>query len=667
MCKLKICLYFVFLVGITACVHKSEKSDTINIDKYFDSINSESIENAIKLKYVDTAYHLLAAENNDATNRKLISILAREYFILDQNDAYLKASKELYSQSILAHDTSYTAKALYYIGDYYENERITDSAFKYYSKAEKLYGIIKDTLNTGRTKLYKAGVLYDAGIFTESEIQTAKALEFLNTTENERLVYEGYNLMALNLKELNDYTNSMKYFNLALEKLDILEQKKYNPDKLIKSRASIYNNLGGLYEKTEKYSEAIKLYQKGIETQGIRKNHPRLYAMLLNNLAESLSKTGSTHTKIEELLLESLKIREENKIEEGIVSSKISIGEFYLLKKETKKGIEYIREGYELAKKISSSYDSKKSLKLLSTIDSLNSTYYNNLYIRLNDSLQQVDRIAKNKFARIAYETNQIEKKNAFLSKKNRIITIAGLVIILILGSVMTIYRLKSKNRELLLIKDQNEANEKIYQLMLMQKSKTDEVRVEERNRIAMELHDGIVNRVFTTRYNLMQLQSEQKARKEELVQELIAAENEIRKVSHELQENLLFEDKIFQNALQDLIQMQKNEFDTVFDLYVDKFIEWSQITSESKVQMYRIIQEAVQNINKYSHAKNADIMFLRTGEKITIYIEDNGVGFDSGKVKGMGLKNIKQRVLALKGELSIVSNNEGTILKIVF
>lgn len=641
----------------------------MDIDNYFEIIDSELIDASEKLKYVDTVYKHLITKENDSTNRSLLFKTAREYLKLDQKGTYLTVSKELYHRSLSAHDTAFTAKALYFIGDYHESELQIDSAFKYYSKAEKLYKTIGDTLNVGRTILYKAGVLYDAGIFTESEMQTAQALAFLSNTKNDRLVYESYNLMALNLKELNDDKNSMRYFNLALDQLILLEQENYNPKKLIKSRASIYNNMGGLYEETHNYPEAIKLYEKGLASEGIRQNHPKLYAMLLNNLASALLKADGNDGKIKALLFESLKIREDNKIEAGIVASKISIGAFYLHKKDTSKGIDYIKQGYNLTKKINSSYDSKNALKLLSENDKANSKHYTNLYLKISDSLRDLERGTRNKFARIAYETNQVEKKNAFLSRRNRNITIGAICVILMLGTVFIIYRLRSKNKELLFIKKQKEANEKIYQLLLGQRSETDRVRLEERNRIAMELHDGIVNRIFTTRFNLMQLQPEQAKRKEELVQELIAAETEIRKVSHDLQQNLLFEDDSFQKTLTTLVAAQQNEFNTAFDLSIDKYIDWSLVSSEDKIHVYRIIQEALQNINKYAQAKNADIMLLKTGNMITIRIWDDGIGFNPEKAKnGIGLKNIRQRTLALKGECKIVSNKEiGTCLEIVF
>lgn len=61
-----------------------------------------------------------------------------------------------------------------------------------------------------------------------------------------------------------------------------------------------------------------------------------------------------------------------------------------------------------------------------------------------------------------------------------------------------------------------------------------------------MELHDGIVNSIFTTRFNLIQLDPSRIDKKDQLVKELEKTKNEIRRVSHDLTQNLLFEDKSF-------------------------------------------------------------------------------------------------------------------------
>jgi len=663
----KLIFILLFLI-IASCKKENDSYIPIQAGRLLDKIESGNADK-FTIEDLDSICEDLMEKNNDAMNRELLFKTSGIYYEFDQYDKYLSTTRKIHQLALQANDTAHTAKALYFIGDYFEKELQIDSAFKYYSKAEKLYRKIEDILNTGRTTLYKAGILYDAGIFTESEIQTAQALHFLIESGNNRLIYESYNLMGLNLKELNNDEGSLKYFNLALDQLDIMEKSDYDKGKLLRSRASICNNMGSLYKNMKNFPEAIQLYQKGLDTKDLKSGHPILYAMLLNNLAEARSKLGHDGQETERLILEALKIREENNFEAGIVNSRISLGEFYLLRNDTAKGIASIKEGYDLAKKIKSSYDSKKALQLLSESDIRHKDHYNTIYKKLSDSLYDLERKTKDKFARIAYETNQVEKTNQILSKRNRNLTIVAAAIILASGILLIIYRLRSKNRQLLLLKRQNEANEKIYQLIIGQHAAADRVRAEERNRIAMELHDGIVNRIFTTRFNLMQLQPEQGERKEQLVQELIVAETEIRKVSHDLQQGLLFNDDSFQKTVSSLVESQQNEFDTEFDLSIDKYIDWSLVSSEQKIHVYRIIQEAIQNINKHARAKKTDIMLLKTGKNITLRIWDDGIGFNPEKARnGIGLKNIRQRTLALKGELKIISNREdGTRLEIVF
>lgn len=105
------------------------------------------------------------------------------------------------------------------------------------------------------------------------------------------------------------------------------------------------------------------------------------------------------------------------------------------------------------------------------------------------------------------------------------------------------------------------------------------------------------------------------------------------------------------------LLESQQNHYNTKFDVSVDKFIDWDSVSSANKTHIYCIIQEAIQNHNKYSKAERCYIMLLKTGDKITICIWDNGHGFNPEKIKqGIGLKNIKERTKILNGKLKIIS-----------
>jgi signal transduction histidine kinase len=666
--KFKLALVISSFFLVIACLKKKENSVKEEVIIVLKSLESPTLEDINKEKILDTLCQYLSNHKNDSINRFFCFKVANSYYNIDKLDKYLSTTKTVNECAIKSKDTAHIAKSLYFFGDYYDAKSQLDSAFTYYSQSEKLYRSINDTLNIGRTILYKAGILYDAGNFTESEVELVAALRLLTKTSNTRLIYECYNLMAISIIETNNSEKALNYFELALKELEKLENEAYSKERVIKSKVSIYNNMGNLYEKRHNYKEAIRLYKIGLQTKKIKQDYPKLYAMLLSNLAYSEMKSGNSNG-IKEKFFESLKIRDSLCIEPGIVSSKMAIGEYFLNQKDTTKALTYFKEGYALSKKIKSNYDVIKSLKLLTEYDVKNRTHYSKLYIKVSDSIHNAERATRNKFARIAYETDQIEEKNEVLSKRNTNIIIGSGIIILFLGIFIVIYRLKSKNKELLFIKEQQEANEKIYQLMLKHQSETEQAKSEERNRIAMELHDGIVNSIFTTRFNLIQLDPNRIDKKEQLVKELEKAENEIRRISHDLTQNLLFEDKNLPEIITTLVESQQNINKTEFDLSIDKYIDWSIVSSVNKIHIYRIIQEVLQNVNKYSKAKKCYIMLLKTAEKITIRIWDDGIGFNTEKIKqGIGLKNIKERTKTLNGEMKITSSTgNGTTIEVVF
>lgn len=651
------------------CDKKAGTASERHIRTLLEKVQEPSFDASQKERLLDSAVVSLKGSENDSVTRNFYLKIADNYYDLDKGAKYFAVAQQTYKLSKQSNDTLRLAKSLYYIADFHYEKTALDSAFSYYIKSQKMYQHLNDTLYIGKLSLEKARVLYDTGNFTESVNQGIAALKMLSKSGNTRQVYETYIIIALCLKELRDYNNSLDYFNRALNELDKLEKDSdYPKAKVLKSRASCYNNIGTIYEKLGNFKKAIKLYNDALRVKGIKSDRPELYAMLLSNLAYSKMKSGD-HTSVEKLLFTSLKVRDSLQVLPGIVSGKIRIGEYFLFQKDTVKALAYLKDGYTLASKIQSGPDIIYSLKLLTENDSRNKTYYSKLYFKVSDSIQNTERATRNKFARIAYETDQIKEENQLLSRRNKIILIASFVIIFFSITMFVIFRLRSKNKELLFIRDQQDANETIYQLMLKQQWQTEEARNEERNRIAMELHDGIVNSVFTTRFNLMQLDTGSADKKDQLVRELEKTENEIRRVSHDLQQNLLFEDKNLPEILAHFVSSQQNHFHTQFDLSVDKYIDWSQVSGAGKIHIYRIIQEAVQNINKYSKAERCFIILLKTADKITVRIWDNGIGFNPAKVReGIGLKNIRKRAEALNGQLRIASDSKtGTTIEVVF
>jgi signal transduction histidine kinase len=94
----------------------------------------------------------------------------------------------------------------------------------------------------------------------------------------------------------------------------------------------------------------------------------------------------------------------------------------------------------------------------------------------------------------------------------------------------------------------------------------------------------------------------------------------------------------------------------------------WEEIESAIKINLFRIIQEAIQNINKYAEAKIVKLNFDKLLDHLELTIEDDGKGFKLNKSrKGIGIKNMRSRAHKMRGKITINSRtNRGTTIHVV-
>lgn len=626
---------------------------------------TDLMDDGKRSKTLDSLSYSILKQPTDTVKFNLLFKIAGKYYNIAQYESYRKLSGKILELASQVNDSAATARSLHYIGDYQEVKAQTDSALFYYIKSEKIYRKLKDSLNIGRMQLYKAGILYDIGGFAESESLTVDALRFLKPKGNRRLMYECYMQIALALKELKNFENSLRYFRLAITTLPALKTEGYTEQKILLSKAACLNNMGQVFLKQGKYAQAKLHFENALRLKGVKQDKPSLYAMLLNNLAAAKMCLKETRG-IEHMLFQSLEIREDNGLKSGIVSSKIKIGEYYIQQKDTLKALAYIKEGYTLAKEIDSNYDILRALTLLAQHDRDNQLYYTNLYISANDKIYQMEIKTRDKFGRIAYETDIIEERNKILTQKNTIITISGIVASALLLALLYIVRLNSLKKELLYKQGQQESNEKIYKLLLLQQSEAHHARDKERRRIAMDLHDRVVNRVFTTRFNLMQLQTPEESKKIELINELQNTEKDIRLISHDLSNQSLFDDTGFYLLIDNYLKSQATDGRVTYDLYADKLIDWAEVSGEVKINLYSIIQESVQNVKKHSNASVCNIAFFLESKILKLRIWDNGKGIEINQPgTGIGIRNMQDRARNINATLQIESNlGKGTLIE---
>lgn len=663
------CLFFLAVFFMAGC-RKNDSFRKNNSDqKLFDEVYYSTLPQEEKSVYLDSVTKLLSLKINNISTRKEYLEVAAEYYYLSLYEQSYTASREALELSIAAKDSSLTAKSYYYIGDSFEKTN-RDSSYFYYLKAEKLYEKIKDFERVGRMKFNKAYVLFYNGNYLESEIEVSKALFYLKNSNKHKLVYSCYTLMGNCLEKLEDYDEALRYHNLALNVLSVLKENNEDKDVINNYNLASVINICNLYDIKGDYEKSIALLEP-LLTEETKVNWPSGYALIQSNLAYSKMKKGDL-SHVGELLTESLKITEELNDKTGAIYAKIHLGEFFLLKKDTAMAYEYLKEAYKVSKETGNHHELLKSLSILSEISNKN-LYYKNLYISVNDSIVKHQRKTRDKYARIEYETSALEDENEALIRKNSRIMMISVIVVVALFILLIIRYIHSKNKELYYLKHQKLANEELNDLLNKQQGRIMLAKEQEKAVIAKELHDNIMNRLYSVRMSLGFFNNKNT---EEVVEKrkgfifnLQEIENEIRSLSHDLNRNtLLNNNSDFTDLIKTLVEDSNALGLTRFTFSCSDFDGWNQLTNVNKINSYRIVQETLFNVHKHAEANFCEVLLTRDETNLLVLqVKDDGKGFKVKKKKtGIGLQNIHERVTLMKGSLKIDSApGEGTILRV--
>jgi NarL family two-component system sensor histidine kinase LiaS len=215
-----------------------------------------------------------------------------------------------------------------------------------------------------------------------------------------------------------------------------------------------------------------------------------------------------------------------------------------------------------------------------------------------------------------------------------------------------------------------NRLNEMSQQLQGLLETRRELAVVEERNRLARDLHDSAKQQAFAA---AAQISAARKLLKDNPQ----AAETHIKEA-----ERLTF---ALRQELTSLIQqlrpaaLEGKGLAAALSEYAEDWSRQNRIAAEVRVQrqqvlpleieqtVFRIVQEALANVARHSNASRVDIDLVYSKEIVSCTIHDNGDGFDpETRDKGFGLRSIGERVDTLGGNLAIESNQgKGTSISI--
>ena len=649
----------ILILGLGFTINNCKKSSANdNFDKIISQINNSSntnLSDSLRNQLLIDAYSKIKNVTSDSLRVNLLVEIAYSNYLLGNVDIFKEISQESLVLALTQNIKLYQAISQSNLGYYYRIKFKNDSSFYYYNQALENYKFLNNSIEEGKMRYNLAAIQSDEKDYMGSEINTVKAISILKNEKEYYPLFLCYNNLAFIANQLEEYEKSIEYRKEGLAYLSKLKNVK-------KLELIALNGIGITYQTKGDYVKSIEYFKNALATKDIQSLYPDIYAVLIDNLAYSKFKKGD-NSNLPNLFYKSLKIRDSLRIIDGIITSNLHLSEYFLSKGDSLIALQHCKIAKNLAKSSNNNIDLLQSYQLLSKLESAEKgKEYLLKHIQLTDSLQQKERIIREKFTRIAYETDEItQEKEAETKKKWWVILFSGIGTSF--GILLFInMRQSSKNKELLFNQEQEESNIEIYNLMLSQQEMFQKGSENEKKRISEELHDGILGRLFGTRLSLDSLnEGKTKAdikEREEYIEELQLIEEDVRTIAHNLKASFFNSETNFIKLVEQLVAKQSKIGKFECEPNFNNLTNWEGISNNIKINCYRILQESIQNINKYASASKVQIDFKKVDNNILMSIHDDGVGFNTKKKnKGIGLKNMRSRAEAINSKIEFNSS----------
>ncbi|MGI9550635.1 MAG: tetratricopeptide repeat-containing sensor histidine kinase [Aurantibacter sp.] len=603
--------------------------------------------------FLEKALQSADTRKEDSTKLQYLSKIQWTYLGLDDSLNFRKTNRKAIKLAEKLKDSVRLAGRNWDLASFFDKNSAKDSAYYHFSRAQKIFSVLGLKSKAGRLTYDMARIQMEVKDYTGGEINAVKAIELLKPLDENLILYRCYNLLGIIAKDLKEYERSLEYYNTAYRYLE-----KTNAKSQLDQEIEI--NIGVTYREMESHEKAVSYFEKVLNHDSLLFKSPINYARTLNNLAKSKYK-ANPKTNVESLFLQSLKIRDSIGDIAGLAGSRYNLAQYYLEKKDTAKALANVQKANAYAEQSRNNERRLQSLELLTKLDPSNASLYGQNYIALNDSLQQEERQIRNKFARIRFETDEVVAENQLLARQKQLWTGIAASVLLLGLSIFVIIDQRAKNQKLKFQQEQQASNEKIFNLMLSEKQQFAAGKKLEQKRISEELHDGVLGKMLGARMVLTGLNKkanpEAIAERADAIAALKDAEGEVRSISHELSHAAYQEIHNFIRSIQDLLKKAGEAANINYNFNYNEEVDWDGLKGDIKINLYRMVQESLQNAVKHSKCKNIVLDFAAADDHLQILIQDDGVGFDfSKRKKGIGMRNIRSRIKKLKGSWRIDS-----------
>lgn len=576
-----------------------------------------------------------------------------------------------------------------------------DSARQYGMKALELARNAKDE-NLEVEALHNIGVTYEAqGEYTDALSYERKALELRRKLGNEQKTANTLNNIGIIHDERGDAKEALDYYFEARRIYEKFGDKSkiamtssnigvvLKGQKEFKRAASYYRNALGIYEQLDnKFGVAACFANLGSAYFYVPMYDSSLYYSLkatkafedLNIqqfLPTTLSNAGRAYAKLgfrkeaKELLHRAVDLHEKYDNKKDLSYSLIFLGSVYKDERNFSEAKKLATRGLEIATNINARQEMMDARKEMSEIYEAEGVFAKALeefrqYDILKDTLFQEEKTKQIAELQTRYETEKKETEITLLRQENdlkdsrleRNQALVGALVLLVTALIVLGFMFRNR----MALKQKAELEETKASLRAAQLAAVITSQESERKRFAADLHDGLGQLISAVRLNLSK-ENVEKRSLDQAVEVLNEMNSEIRNIAFNLMPQVLIKNGLT-DALQELAT-RVNLSDKV-RIKIGAYDVEPIHETDKKVALYRVCQEWINNVLKYSNATEINVQLVQHQQELVITIEDNGKGFDTNSLtlsQGNGWKNIQSRLAMVHGQIDIdsVAGRQGT------
>ena len=614
-------------------------------------------------------FTLFSQKQKSLSDQKIIE--ANSYI----NTPHSHKTEEICRQ-LLDTTTNYNTKmkSLILLGQYYNTLAQIDSAITYATKAQNLSSSKAGRLHDRRrARIYNIlAIAYNQkGLLDTAASWHIKGIAISEESNDVQFLYMHKHGLANIYRLQKKYKDALELFNFCL-------QKEGDPQLLY----ACHINIGLILNEQQKLTEANTHFNKAY-TMCVEANDYKCQAIVTINLADNYLNEGN-YAKAYNHYLEAKEKAKKNYIERLVLISNKGLAEVHFktgnleqaklilvqsLYSAQQKG--YLNIQQELLNILVNIGEKQQDFKHLYRWEKLRGTIIDSLY-----RLQKAKEIHSLK---VNYETLEKEKEIVLLTKSkelqaqklhdeeryNNLMSISFILILIPIVLSLFIYFQKNKTQSLLnqQLKKRNEQritnllrDNEIELLKASERGQTIE-----RKRIAKDLHDRIGGNLASIKHQLTQNEQIAKA----IITQLDETYAEVREISHNLTPKK-FHQQEFISLIKDYLQSFAKAADIQVEIYTFGDEAINSLNYEIQHDLFSILQELLTNIIKHAQANTIHLELNLLDNRLSVMLEDDGIGMDTHTYKGIGLANIKNRLQNYSGIFHIDSQlKRGTIISI--